>query len=99
MNQDIRKQIIRNEWSVGLILNRFQLFLGRWALEKNLFKVIFNVARLLVNHIIRRSGRPPAPNERMMEHLLRTRRTLINCNSDVKETVKDLKKEGSKSPR
>lgn len=66
MIRDIRKQRIRNEWSAD---NRLRLLLARWALEDNLFKVMFNVAGPLINHRIRRSGHPPIPIERMMERL------------------------------
>lgn len=69
MNRDIRKQRIRNEWSVGLITNRFRLFLGRWSLESELFKVMFNVAGMLVNHRIRKGDVRPVPLERMLDRI------------------------------
>lgn len=68
-NKDIRRQRIRNEWSIGLVKNRFRIFLGRWPFEDTWFPIIFTVASHLVNLRIRRSGTPPVPMERMLERL------------------------------
>lgn len=69
MNRYIRQQRIRNEWAVGLISNRFRLFLGRWPLEDNYFHILYEVAALLVNWRIRRTGIGPVPLQRMMDRL------------------------------
>jgi len=69
MNRDIRKQRIQNEWAVGLVSNRFQLFLGRWSLDDDLWEVMYEVACHLVNLRIRRSVVPPVPLSRMIERL------------------------------
>ena len=68
-NRDIRSQRIRNEWSIGLVSNRFRQFLGRWSLDESLFIQTYTVACHLVNFRIRSSGRPPVPIERMLERL------------------------------
>ena len=69
MNRDIRMQRIRNEWSIGLLSNRFRLFLGRWSLLPELFPIMYRTAALLVNLRIRRTGINPVPLERMLERL------------------------------
>ena len=68
-NREIRRQRIRNEWSVGLVSNRFRLFLGRWPFEDTIFPTVYTVAVHLVNFRMRRNGIPPVPMERMLERL------------------------------
>lgn len=69
MNRDIRRQRIRNEWSVGLVSNRFRIFLGRWPFEDCLFPTVYTVAAMLVNYRIRKSGVMPVPLERMLQRV------------------------------
>lgn len=40
MNRDMCKQPIQNEWSVGLVSNRFRIFLGYWFPDDALFPVV-----------------------------------------------------------
>lgn len=65
----VGKKIIINECTVGFTLNHFHLFLGRWSLEDVLFKVHFIFTVMILNHHIRRSGRPPITLHISMEGL------------------------------
>lgn len=49
MNRDIRRHRIRNEWSVGLVLNSFRVLLGNWSLRDCLCPLVCGVDCLLVN--------------------------------------------------
>lgn len=54
-NKEIRRQITRNEWYVGLIKKMFRLFLAIWTLDDSVFIFILLVAGMLLNYRIRRS--------------------------------------------
>lgn len=70
MTRGIRKQQIRNERSLRLVSNRFQVFMVQWSFEDELFLLIYICATLLLNLRITKSVNPMAPMERMLERIV-----------------------------
>ena len=66
-NRDIRRQRVCNEWGIGLIKNRYRLFLGRWPFSPDLFPMCFETAAMISNWRWKRRGSTPVPLTRRLE--------------------------------
>lgn len=69
MNQDIRERRTLNEWSVGLVSNRFLVFHGHWFIQYAVFSIVYPIGTLAINLRIRQNGVLRVPMVWMLQML------------------------------